>query len=331
MTRRDLSLQVERWPCQQPFRISGRTWTQTEVLVCEIREGQHVGRGEAMGVYYLAEDGARMRSQVEQAAEAIRQGADRGALLDLMPPGGARNAVDCALWDLEARCGRTTAWAMAGVENAAVTTVFTIGLEREPRMMAAKAHAAADRPNLKIKLDADRPVERIAAIRQARADARLIIDVNGGWSFDQLRDWAPAMKELGVLLLEQPLPRGGDLELLGYDSPVPLFADESCLGEHELEHAAACYDGLVIKLDKTGGLTSALNLVRRARDLDLRLMTGCMVGTSLAMAPAHVLAQHCEFVDIDGPLLLARDRANGLRYDGASVTCPAPALWGMAG
>ncbi|HKY92018.1 MAG TPA: enolase C-terminal domain-like protein, partial [Nevskiaceae bacterium] len=158
---------------------------------------------------------------------------------------------------------------------------------------------------------------------------RLIADVNGGWTFEQPRGWAPRMRDLGLLLLEQPLPRGGDDALEAYEAPLPLFADESCLGLDELERAVTRYDGLVIKLDKTGGLTSALELARRAEARDLRRMVGCMVATSLAMAPAHVLAQGCEFVDIDGPLLLARDRPNGLRYDGATVTCPPSVLWGV--
>jgi L-Ala-D/L-Glu epimerase len=168
-----------------------------------------------------------------------------------------------------------------------------------------------------------------SAIRAARPDARLIADCNGSWSFGQLREWAPQLKELGLALLEQPLARGEDAALADYAAPLPLFADESCLSLAELPHAIDLYDGIVIKLDKTGGLTEALLLAQAAKKAGLRLMVGCMVATSLSMAPAHVLAQQCEFVDIDGPLLLAEDRANGLRYEGAAVTAPKELLWGM--
>ncbi|NGY04089.1 enolase C-terminal domain-like protein [Solimonas terrae] len=328
--KRELVLGVERWPCRQPFRISGQTWTDAEVVVCEIREAGISGRGEAAGVYYRGEDAASLCSQIEAIGTQIRDGVERQALLELLPSGGARNAVDCALWDLQARRTARSVRDRLGIADAGVSTVFTIGLESTPQAMADKAGAASDRPNLKIKLDADRPVERVAAIRAARPDARLIADVNGGWSFQQLKAWAPALSELGLSLLEQPLPRGGDAELEGYDAPLPLFADESCLDLSELPLAAERYDGLVIKLDKAGGLTAALALAAQARARRMQLMVGCMVATSLAMAPAHVLASLCDFVDIDGPLLLASDRAIGLRYDGASVTVPHSGCWGTA-
>ena len=329
MTRR-LTVRAENWPSRSPFRISGHVWSDYDLVVCEIEENGRVGRGEAAGVYYLDETADSMQAQITLASQAIEAGASRVALRKLLPPGGARNALDCALWDLEAQQSRTTAWALAGVTAAPVTTVFTIGLEDTPEAMAEKARAAADRPLLKIKLDADRPVERIEAIRAARPDARLVADCNGGWNFAQLRQWAPEMTRLGLSLLEQPLPRGGDAELAGYDAPLPLFADESCLNLAELPQAVGRYDGIVIKLDKTGGLTEALMLAREGQAAGLRLMVGCMVATSLSMAPAHVLAQFCEFVDIDGPLLLARDHAGGLRYEGATVTAPPNGFWGAS-
>jgi len=327
--KRALTLKAERWPSKIPFRIAGHTWSNFDLLVCELGEQGYHGRGEAAGVFYLDEQPDGMTAQIAAVMPRLEAGVDRAGLRALLPPGGARNAIDCALWDLEARRSGRNAWTLAGVEPRAVTTVFTIGLEDTPEAMAAKAAAAHDRPLLKIKLDADRPVERLRAIRAARPDAKLVADCNGGWTFAQLREWAPALHALGLALLEQPLPRGGDAELAGYDAPLPLFADESCLHLGELAHAVAHYDGIVIKLDKTGGLTEALMLADAAQARGLRLMVGCMVATSLSMAPAHVLAQKCEFVDIDGPLLLAEDRAAGLRYEGAAVTVPPRMLWGV--
>lgn len=326
--KRLLTVRNEHWKCKSPFRITGHTWTGFDLVVCEIEEYRHVGRGEAAGIFYLDENAAGMEEQIRSVAHHVERGATREQLRGLLPPGGARNALDCALWDLEAQRTGTSAWEMAGVRPEPVTTVFTIGLEDTPEAMAAKARAAHDRPLLKIKLDADRPVERIAAIRAARPDAALIADANGGWTFSQLERWAPKMKELGLGLLEQPLPRGNDAELEGYSSPLPLFADESCIHLAELPAAAKRYQGIVIKLDKAGGLTEALMLADAARQMRLRLMVGCMVATSLSMAPAHVLAQQCEFVDIDGPLLLADDRPNGLHYDGARVTAVPELAWG---
>ena len=324
-----LRVHTEHWKAKAPFRIAGRTWEGFDLVVCEVRDNGSVGRGEAAGVFYLDETAQGMEQQVAAVARELHHGLDRARLRELLPPGGARNALDCALWDLEARRSGRSAWAGAGVAAKPVTTVYTIGLEDSPEAMAAKAAAAADRPLLKIKLNADRPLERLRAIRAARPDARLVADCNGSWTFEQLRDWAPSLRQLDLALLEQPLARGADDVLRNYDAPLPLFADESCLNLAELGRAATLYDGIVIKLDKTGGLTEALLLAQAARNAGLRLMVGCMVATSLSMAPAHVLAQHCEFVDIDGPLLLAEDRANGLRYEGAAVTAPEELLWGM--
>lgn len=325
---RTLSVRSEYWKSKAPFRISNRSWEGFDLIVCELRDNGRVGRGEASGVFYLDEQPDGMRAQIERVATQVVRGAGREELLELLPPGGARNAIDCALWDLEAKELGKSAWTLAGVEPRPVTTVFTIGLEDTPEAMAAKAADARDRPRLKIKLSADRPVERVRAIRAARPDAELVADCNGAWNFAQLQDWAPELARLGLALLEQPLPRGGDGALAQYDAPLPLFADESCLNLAELSFAAQHYDGIVIKLDKTGGLTEALMLADAAQKRGLRLMVGCMVATSLSMAPSHVLAQKCEFVDIDGPLLLSEDRGNGLRYEGAAVTVPKELLWG---
>jgi L-alanine-DL-glutamate epimerase-like enolase superfamily enzyme len=329
--KRQLEVRDEYWKSKVPFRISGHEWTGFDMVVCELKDDGKVGRGEASGVFYLDETAESMEAQIAQVVARVEAGADRDTLRQLLPPGGARNAIDCALWDLEAQRQGQSVWTLAGVKPDPVTTVFTIGLEETPEAMAAKAAAARDRPLLKIKLNDDRPVERIRAIRAARPDARLVADCNGGWTFAQLVQWAPEMRQLGLSLLEQPIARGQDDELLGYEAPLPLFADESCLHLGELEHAVGRYAGIVIKLDKTGGLTEALMLAHAAKRRGLRLMVGCMVATSLSMAPSHVLAQLCEFVDIDGPLLLERDRPGGLRYDGASVTAPARGFWGTPG
>ena len=326
---RQLSVRTETWPSRIPFRIANVTFDEFPLIVCEIGEGGVRGSGEALGVYYLDETPETMTSLIEAIRGVLEAGADRQQLLELLPPGGARFAVDSALWDLEAQLNGVSAWRQAGVSSAAVETVFTIGLEAEPRDMAAKAAAAADYSLLKVKLNDDRPVERIAAVREARPDARIVVDVNQGWDFAGLKAYAPELHRLGVLMIEQPLPRGADAELESYESPAPLCADESCLHLGEFETAAARYDMINIKLDKTGGLTHALQLARVAKDAGIAIMTGCMGGTSLSMAPSHVVAQMSAFVDIDGPLLIGTDRPGGLVYDGGVVSLPDERFWGV--
>jgi L-alanine-DL-glutamate epimerase-like enolase superfamily enzyme len=320
---------IESWESRIPFRISNHVWDDYPAVVCEIEQDGVIGQGEALGVYYLDETEKTMLRQLEAVTGNLADGATREDLLELLPPGGARNAADAALWDLEAQLAGKSAWELAGVQPDPVHTVFTIGLEDEPAQMAAGAAAATDISLFKIKLSNDRPVERIAAIREARPDVRLVVDVNQGWSFAELREYGPALGELGVEFIEQPLPRGGDEELEGYDSPVPLCADESCLHLGELEQAASRYQMINIKLDKTGGLTHGLELARAIRDKGLGIMVGCMCGTSLAMAPHHVIAQLAEYADIDGPLLLKRDRFGGLVYTNGIVTLPEHRFWGV--
>jgi L-alanine-DL-glutamate epimerase-like enolase superfamily enzyme len=320
---------IESWESRIPFRISNHVWDDYPAVVCEIEQDGVIGQGEALGVYYLDETEKTMLRQLEAVTGNLADGATREDLLELLPPGGARNAADAALWDLEAQLAGKSAWELAGVQPDPVHTVFTIGLEDEPAQMAAGAAAATDISLFKIKLSNDRPVERIAAIREARPDVRLVVDVNQGWSFAELREYGPALGELGVEFIEQPLPRGGDEELEGYDSPVPLCADESCLHLGELEQAASRYQMINIKLDKAGGLTHGLELARAIRDKGLGIMVGCMCGTSLAMAPHHVIAQLAEYADIDGPLLLKRDRFGGLVYTNGIVTLPEHRFWGV--
>jgi len=326
--KRTISIQLESWPCIIPFRISSNVWDDFPCLVCEIEQDGIIGRGEGMGVYNRGETPESMAAQIRDVSDALASGADRQALLELLPAGGARFAVDSALWDLEAQQSGISAWQTAGVETNPVETVFTIGLEDTPGQMAAKASAAADLSLFKVKLGNDRPVERIAAIRAARPDSRLIVDANQGWNFAELQEFGPALHELGVLMIEQPLPRGEDHELEGFVSAAPLCADESCEHLGELDEAASRYQMINIKLDKCGGLTHGLELAEAAADKGLGLMIGCMGGTSLSMAPSHVLAQLCEYVDIDGPLLIKKDREGGLVYDRGMVSLPPTHFWG---
>jgi L-alanine-DL-glutamate epimerase-like enolase superfamily enzyme len=322
-----MSVHIEEWPLTWPFRISGFEWVNSRGIVVQVEEDGDVGRGEAQGVFYLDETAESLFAQVGAVAGEIRHGISRAELQELLPAGGARNAVDCALWDLECKRSGRTIWQLTGIEPRPVTTVFTIGLEAEPEAMAAKA-AAADSPVLKVKLDGNRPYEKLAAIRAARPDARLVVDANQGWDFALLQEVIPKCAALDLGMIEQPLPRGGDAELEGYDPSVTLCADESCLDSSELAAAARRYSMINIKLDKTGGLTEALKLAREAQALGCKLMVGNMVGTSLGMAPSFVIAQLCDFVDIDGPLLLKYDHPGGLQYDRGVVSGLDRGFWG---
>ncbi len=326
--KRRVSVHLENWMALIPFRISRNTWDDFPSVVCEIEQDGAIGRGEGLGVYYLDEDQNSMLAQIESITTDLAAGADRQRLLQLLPPGGARCAVDAALWDLEAQLSGTSAWAAAGVTTDPIETVFTIGLEAEPEEMGARAAAASNLTLFKVKLSNDRPVERIASIRSARPDARLVVDVNEGWDFEQLQEVAPALAELGVSMIEQPLPRGHDSELEGYKSPLPLCADESIQHVGELAEIVGRYQMINIKLDKTGGLTHGLALADAARDQRLGIMVGCMGGTSLSMAPMHVIGHKADFVDIDGPLLLKNDRLDGFRYENGMVSLPTKRFWG---
>lgn len=327
MVRR-VAVHLENWMALIPFRIARNTWDDFPSIVCEIEQDAAVGRGEALGVYYLDEDPRSMLAQIESITEHLEAGAGRQELLKLLPPGGARCAADAALWDLEAQLTGTTAWAAAGVAADPVETVFTIGLEAEPGEMGARAAAAKDLSLFKVKLNDDRPVERITSIREARPDARLVVDVNEGWDFAQLVETAPALAKLGVSMIEQPLPRGHDAELCDFESPLPLCADESIQHVGELDKISGRYQMINIKLDKTGGLTHGLELAKAARERNLGIMIGCMGGTSLSMAPMHVISQLADFVDIDGPLLLKNDRPGGFIYDKGWVSLPGKRFWG---
>ena len=324
----ELSLHITDWELTQPFKIAGNEWLNSRCLMVQISANGFVGRGEAQGIFYLDESAESIFEQVHAVAADIRRGISREDLQQLLPAGGARNAIDCALWDLECKQSGKTIWQLTGINPKPVTTVFTIGLENSPQEMADKAAAAADAPILKIKLDGHMPYEKLAAIRAVRPDAKLVVDANQGWSFELMKEVLPKCVALDLGMLEQPLARGADEMLEGFESPITLAADESCLHTGELETAARRYSMINIKLDKTGGLTEALRLAKAAKEKGCQLMIGNMVGTSLSMAPAFVVAQLCDFVDIDGPLLLKYDHPDGLIYQNGIVKGFSPHLWG---
>ena len=323
---RKLTFSAEAWDFREPFRITGYTFTSADLLYVSIAENGCCGRGEAAGVYYHDETGESMRAGVASVREAIEAGAGREELRGLLPPGGPRNALDCALWDLEAKLQSKTIWELTGIEPKLTRSVLTIGIG-SPEKMAAAARTL-DSNRIKVKLDAEIPIERLTAIREVRPKDEIIVDVNQGWSFEQLVEVAPKLEELGVAMIEQPLPRGGDDALEEYVSPVPLCADESCLCVDDFEQAARRYQVINIKLDKTGGLTEALELAGLARARGIDLMVGNMMGTSLAMAPGFVVAQLCRFVDLDGALFLTRDRDHPMSFKHGVVSVPRSELWG---
>jgi L-alanine-DL-glutamate epimerase-like enolase superfamily enzyme len=323
-----LDAHSESWPTLIPFQITGMTYNSFESIVVELSQDGKVGRGEALGVDYRGETIAGMMAQVEALRATIGSGVDRKTLLDLLPPGGARNALDCALWDLEAKTSGRTIWQLTGVKPKSLQTVFTIGIESTAEQMATKAAAAKGYQLLKIKSNGNRPVECLRAIRQARPDVRLVVDANQGWSMAQLESVLAVAADLRIEMIEQPLPREADGALANLLPPIPLCADESCLHLGELDRAASLYQMINIKLDKAGGLTHALALATAARARGLGVMTGSMGGTSLAMAPAFVMGCLSDFTDIDGPLLQRSDRLPGLFYQGNNVEIFGPELWG---
>jgi L-alanine-DL-glutamate epimerase-like enolase superfamily enzyme len=328
MPVRTLTSRSERWPLAEPFAISRGTKSHADVVVAEIREGRMAGRGECVPYPRYGETVAGVLEAIQAQSNAIAAGMTREELQTRMAPGAARNALDCALWDLEAKRAKKPVWALAGLARPrALQTAYTISLA-DQEMMAAKAKAAAGHGLLKIKLGTEDDADRLAAIRAARADARLIVDANEGWRSDALPALLAACADAGVELVEQPLPADEDDRLAAIDHPVPVCADESVHDRAGLDALAGRYDAVNIKLDKTGGLTEALALAEGARAVGLGVMVGCMVATSLAMAPALLVAQSADLVDLDGPLLLARDREGGLAYSGDRVAPPDPGLWG---
>ena len=324
----EMTLQLENWKLSQPFRTSRSSISQNTALVVELRDGPFTGRGECEPHECDAAIARGVVDSIERHRSLIEAGAGRQELERLLPAGPARNALDCALWDLEAkRCGRR-AWELAGVTlNSPLTTAYTISLG-SPAAMALEAARNRDRPLLKVKLGRRQSLPIVEAVRDAAPDARLIVDVNGAWSIDDLRRLAGPLATLGVELIEQPLPAGEDAALATYHGPVPLCADESCLDTSSLSTLSPGYSYINIKLDKTGGLTEALRLAEAARSRSLGIMVGCMNGTSLAIAPAMVVGALAALCDLDGPLLLERDRTPGLRYENSLLRVPTPDIWG---
>jgi len=323
-----LTARDERWPLAEAFVISRGAKIEAHVVVAEIAEGPHRGRGEAVPYARYDETVEGVRAQIESLRADVEAGLTREALQGRLPAGAARNALDCALWDLEAKRAGVRAWTLAGRARLdPVKTCFTISLGA-PAAMAEAARANARRPMLKLKIGGADDLEGVAAVHAAAPRARLIVDANEALSFDDLRRLAPAFARLGVSLVEQPLPAGQDEELAGYASPVPLCADESLHTRAELAACVGRYGLVNIKLDKAGGLTEALLLAAEARSLGFGLMIGCMVATSLAIAPAMILAQGAEVVDLDGPLLMLKDREPSLAGVGSLLAPPSPELWG---
>lgn len=328
MTRLTLTTRLEEWATHSPFRITGKVWTSVPLLIVELSDGTHNGRGEGAGVYYRDDTPDRMIEQVEAVRDAIEAGISRQELLALMPAGGARNAVDCALWELEANQAGTTVMALAGIAAPRpLVTVCTVGADT-PEAMARQALRYGDVPALKLKLtDDDSNAERVRAVRRACPDAWIGVDANQGLTRAAVETLLPTLVEARVALLEQPVKVGDDATLDGLQSPIPLAADESAQGLADIPSLVGRYQMVNIKLDKCGGLTEALAIAREAGRLGLRIMVGNMLGTSWSMAPAYVVGQYCDVVDLDGPLLLGTDRAVAARYERGIVTIE-PSVWG---
>ncbi|MER8661986.1 dipeptide epimerase [Mesorhizobium sp. M1148] len=325
---RVISVEAERFPIAGTFTISRGSKTEAKVITCTISDGDNRGWGECVPYKRYGETMEGVRDATEAMRRQIEGGISRKELLDAMPAGAARNAIDCALWDLEAKIsGVAVADAIHVVPLSALETAYTLSLG-EPEAMAAQARANAGRPLLKVKIGGDNDMARIRAVTEAAPDSRIILDANEGWTDANIIENLAFAAEHGIALIEQPLPAGHDAILRHIAHPVPICADESVHEAKDLEALVGLYDAVNIKLDKSGGLTAALTLRNRARELGFGVMVGCMVGTSLAMAPAVLLAQGADFVDLDGPLLLARDRQPGLVYQGSLVSPPDRMLWG---
>ncbi len=327
-----LSVSAERWPILGSFAISRGAKTEAAVVVAELRSGTQRGRGECVPYARYGESVEGVVAAIEAMRPHLTAGLNRATLQDAMKPGAARNALDCAFWDLEAKLRQCPAHEIAGHPAPhPLTTAFTISLAA-PAAMAGAAGNAASRSLLKVKLggsgEAGGDAARIAAVRMAAPRATLIVDANEGWTDANLQANLAACAGAGVVLVEQPLPEGRDQVLASLKRPIPVCADESVHDRHSLLALVGRYDAVNIKLDKTGGLTEALAMAAEAERLGFTLMVGCMVATSLAMAPAVLLAQRAQFVDLDGPLLLAKDRPDGLRYQDSLVEPPSKALWG---
>jgi len=323
-----LETRIETFPLRQRFTISRGSKTETIVVTVELCDGEHRGRGECGPNIRYDETPESVADAIAAMAADIAGGLDRTGLQQAMPAGAARNAIDCALWDLEAKQTGQRAWALAGLaEPVPVETAYTLSVDT-PAAMADVARENALRPLLKLKLTGAGDLDRVRAVREGAPNARLIVDANEAWTPEDFVALAAELAGLGVEMIEQPLPAGDDAALAELDHPVPICADESCRDRSGVAALADRYDMVNIKLDKAGGLTEALATAAAARAVNLDIMVGCMVGTSLAMAPAHLVAQGAKIVDLDGPLLLAEDRKSPLEVRESRIFPPTAPLWG---
>jgi L-alanine-DL-glutamate epimerase-like enolase superfamily enzyme len=319
---------TEHLPLSEPFEISRAVMTEIDVIVVTLRDAQgRSGRGEAAGVPYDNETPASMTAQISAIGPRLHPDLTAAELIEWLPPGGARNALDCALWDLRAKQSGSRAWTLAGLGAEPVATAYTIGLGKEADVRR-KARAARHMPLIKIKADATRHLDMVRMVKEEHPGARLVIDANQAWNRQLLEQLLPELKAMGVELIEQPVPRGEDAQLDGLVSPIPLAADESCNDRSALPALVGRYQYINIKLDKSGGLTEGLALAKAAQALGFGLMVGNMGGSSLAMAPAFIVAQQCGYVDLDGPLLLSRDCDKAMSYVAGQLHAPDAALWG---
>lgn len=324
----EIELFHESWPLQGTFTISRGSKSQANVVVVALRCGDATGYGECTPYARYGESIESVMTQIAALSDDIRHGLDRERLQTRLPAGAARNALDCAFWDLECKQHNQRIWQRLNLPTPQVLeTAYTLSLDTPARMQQA-AQQNANRPLLKLKLADKDDLARVAAVRKGAPSARLIVDANEGWDAELYLKLVPELAALGVAMIEQPLPAGKDAVLAELPHPIPICADESCHDSHSLAAIAGRYDMINIKLDKTGGLTEALRLRASALAQGMQIMVGCMVSTSLSMAPAFIVAQGAQVVDLDGPLLLQRDRTNGLRYDGSQIHASESALWG---
>ncbi|RAT15968.1 MULTISPECIES: N-acetyl-D-Glu racemase DgcA [Lonsdalea] len=324
----ELHVSHESWPLQNTFTISRGSKTQADVVVVALSAGGATGYGECVPYARYGESIDSVMAQIRSLEDDLRNGLDRIALQRRLPSGAARNAVDCAFWDLACKQSGQRIWQRLPLSAPNVLeTAYTLSLDT-PDNMRKSAQRQSARPLLKLKLADKDDLARVAAVRAGAPAARLIVDANEGWNAELYLKLVPELAALGVTMIEQPLPAGQDSELKVLPHPIPICADESCHDCDSLTDIAGCYDMINIKLDKTGGLTEAMRLRAEAEKAGLQIMVGCMVGTSLSMAPATFVAQSVQVVDLDGPLLLQRDRDNGLQYDGSIIAPPRAALWG---
>jgi L-alanine-DL-glutamate epimerase-like enolase superfamily enzyme len=329
MSRLKMGVSVEKLRLANPFRISGHVFDGRNAVIVTLDDGEYVGRGEATGVYYIGDDLEQMLAALANARSAIEAGPSRADLRAILPAGGARNAVDAALWELESKRTGRPVWALAGLDAPRpLRTTFTVGAD-EPARMAAEAVAYRGANSIKVKLtgELDLDIARVDAIRAARPDVWLGVDANQGFSVGDLDRLVAAMVAANVALIEQPLARGREADLDGYDASIPLAADESALTLADVAGLKGRFDVFNIKLDKCGGLTEALMIAAAAREAELGVMVGCMVCSSLGAAPGFVVGQLCDLVDLDGPIFLKQDRTPGVVYRDGTVWCD-EAVWG---